>query len=169
MEKTLPLPDKAVILIVDDELLILKLIVDPLTKEGHEIYTADRGIKALKIINELSIDILITDIRMPGMDGIQLIAEAKKINTEILIIVITGFPEINSAVNLFKSGVYDYITKPINPDEVIASVDRCWDRQRLNYKNKQLLQDLKSANESLQNSEEKFRFYFVLQSVERPA
>jgi len=157
MDKTIKPQEKATILIVNDEPIILKLIGDVLAKEGHEIYTADRGDNALKIINDVSIDILVTDIKMPEMDGVQFINEAKKIAPEILVIVITGFPEIDSAINLLKINVYDYIVKPMDPDDVMASVNRAWDRQRQNYENKQLIQDLKSANDLLQQREGRFR------------
>ncbi|MBU0735228.1 MAG: PAS domain S-box protein, partial [Proteobacteria bacterium] len=126
------------------------LIGDTLTKEGHEIYTAERGSEALKIIAKSPLDMLITDIKMPEMGGIQLIEEAKGIIPEILIIVITGYPEFNSALKSLKKRVYDYIVKPIDPDVVIATVNRGWERQRLAVKNRQLILDLKQANEELQ-------------------
>ncbi|HUV51088.1 MAG TPA: ATP-binding protein [Anaerolineae bacterium] len=156
IEETIILPEKARILVVDDEPVVLRLIDNILKKQGYEIYTADKGSNALKILNETSIDILITDINMPKMDGIQLIHEAKKIIPEVLVMVITGLLEIDSAISLLKSGVYDYITKPIDLDGIVASVDRGWKSQMLAYKNRRLLQNLKQANEALKISNESF-------------
>ncbi len=106
------------ILIVDDELSMREFLKILLEKEGYQAFTAEDGIKALKIAKTEQVDLLITDIRMPGMGGLELLDKIKEISSNIPAIMITAYASPDDAVNAMKSGAYDYITKPFKVDEI---------------------------------------------------
>lgn len=110
------------ILIVDDEDNVSKLLDKVLFKEGYITYTADSGEKALDIINEHCIDVVITDIKMPNMSGIELLKRIKEIDSSINVVMITAFATLDTAIDALRMGAKDYITKPFNLDEIINSV-----------------------------------------------
>ena len=109
------------VMIVDDEKLICRLVKalvkwDELGMES--VATADNALEALELLEEVRPDILITDIRMPGMDGLELIREVKKHCPEIEIIIISGYAHFEYAKNAIALGVGNYILKPINQEEL---------------------------------------------------
>lgn len=110
------------ILVVDDEENVSKLLSKILLKDGFNVYTAFDGNQALKIIDSQRVDIVVTDIKMPGMSGIELLSTIKEIDTDIKVIMITAFATVETAVEALRSGASDYITKPFNLDEVLLSV-----------------------------------------------
>lgn len=110
------------ILIADDEINVTKLLEKVLAKEGYNTYIASCGSEALNIIHDHHIDIVITDIKMPGMSGIELLSEIKLIDSSIEVILITAFATMNTAIEALKMGARDYITKPFNLKDVIESI-----------------------------------------------
>lgn len=112
------------ILLVDDENNVTKLLAKVLEKEGYIAYTACCGKDALDIIDNHEIDVIITDIRMPGMSGIELLSKIKELDLSINVILITAFATIETAVEALKMGARDYITKPFNLEDVILSVKK---------------------------------------------
>lgn len=112
------------VLIVDDEINVTKLLEKVLVKEGYNIYIASCGSEALTLIDNHHIDIVITDIKMPGMSGIELLSEIKLIDPNIQVILITAFATMNTAIEALKMGARDYITKPFNLKDVIESIKR---------------------------------------------
>lgn len=114
----------AKILIVDDETIMLNALADTLSTVGYSIFTSNNPKKAIKILETNNIDILITDLKMPEMDGISLIHESKKINPSIIIIVMTAFGTIQSVIDAFKAGAFDYIEKPFSFDKIQLSIER---------------------------------------------
>lgn len=112
------------ILIADDEINVTKLLEKVLVKEGYNTYIASCGSEALSIIDKYHIDIVITDIKMPGMSGIELLSEIKLIDPSIEVILITAFATMNTAIEALKMGARDYITKPFNLKDVIESIKR---------------------------------------------
>jgi len=112
------------ILIVDDENNVTKLLEKLLTKEGYGALTAASGFEALKIIDSHQVDIVITDIKMPKMSGIDLLGKIKEIDPTIKVILITAFATLETAVEALKMGALDYITKPFDLSDVLLSIER---------------------------------------------
>ena len=119
------------ILIVDDEPSILQSLGGLLSDEGFEIITASNGYEALKIIDRESPDLVLLDIWMPGIDGIETLKEIKKDNPYIQVIIITGHGNIETAVKATKLGAFDLIEKPLSIDRVIVSINNALDFRRL--------------------------------------
>ena len=119
-------PGKGRVLVVDDEENIRKLVRMCLTKAGYDVEEAENGEEGEKIIrakdNPLMVDVILCDIRMPKVNGIEAIAFFQKEFPSVPIVVITGFPDTEMAVNLLKKGVVDYVPKPIDSDKLLAVV-----------------------------------------------
>ena len=126
------------ILIVDDEPSILQTLSGLLSDEGFEVTTAANGYEALKIIDSESPDLVLLDIWMPGIDGIETLKEIKKENPTIQVIIITGHGTIETAVNATKLGAYDLIEKPLSIDKVIVAINNALNFRRLEEENKYL-------------------------------
>ena len=123
------------VLIVDDETNIRELLVWILAREGYKCRTAENGLQALEMLRSEEFDLLITDVRMPKMDGIRLIEEALKLQPDIAILVITAHPELDAAIKALKIGASDYILKPFKPDYISLSVKRALDVRRTKLEN----------------------------------
>ena len=104
------------ILVVDDEIEIVRLLKDFLTSKGYEVYTALNGAEALTVVKEAKPDIVLLDIIMPGMGGIDTLKEIKKIDPTTAVIMVTALIDEELANRAVKLGAFDYITKPINID-----------------------------------------------------
>src|SRR3989442_3681540 len=102
------------ILVVDDEVSTLTLFQRILEKEGYEVVCATSGEEALQQLASNWFDLAISDLRMPGLTGIELVREAKALNPTLPCIVLTGYGTVHSAVAAMKEGAYDYLTKPVN-------------------------------------------------------
>jgi len=136
------------ILIVDDEKNYLVVLEALLGSEGYETITVDNAADALEHIRNPDLDLVITDMKMPGMSGMELLEEAKKINYELPVIVMTAFGTIEMAVDAIKKAAYDYITKPFRNDELKLTVRKALEKYRLVMENRHL-------NEALSD---KYRF-----------
>lgn len=146
------------ILVVDDEEIIRELLVEHLADEGYRAMAVPSGEEALEIFRDNKNLLVITDIRMEGMSGIELLGKIKEINEEALVIIITSHAALESAVAALKSGAYDYIFKPFEDlDQITGVVARAMEKIRLLHKNKQLVQNLERANLELELSKEMFR------------
>lgn len=137
------------ILIVDDEKKQRELLSYILQKENYETLLAGTAEDALKIIKSNEIDVIITDLKLPGIDGIGLLNEALKISPETSIIIITGHGSIDSAVNAIKQGAFDYITKPLKKEQIIIVVKKALERTLL-LKERKFLVSRISAEEAFE-------------------
>jgi len=108
----------ASVLIVDDERSMRDFLKILLEKEGHKVTTAARGSDALEIFEQQPLDVVVSDIRMPGMTGIELLEQIKSVSPEMPVIMITAFASPDDAVMAMKNGAFDYISKPFNVDEI---------------------------------------------------
>ena len=126
------------ILIVDDEPSILQTMGGLLTDEGFEVITALNGYEALKVIDVESPDLVLLDIWMPGIDGIETLKEIKKDNPNIQVIIVTGHGTIETAVKATKLGAFDLIEKPLSIDKVILSINNALNFRRLEEENRYL-------------------------------
>ncbi|MEW6077697.1 MAG: sigma-54 dependent transcriptional regulator [Thermodesulfobacteriota bacterium] len=126
------------VLIVDDEPSILQPFEGLLTDEGFEVITASNGYEALKIIGQDPPDIVLLDIWMPGIDGIETLKEIRATNPHIPVIMVTGHGTIETAVNATKIGAFDFIEKPISIDKVIVEINNALNFRRLEEENRYL-------------------------------
>jgi DNA-binding NtrC family response regulator len=132
----------AVVLIVDDEPLQRDILNTILEDEGYETYTAPSGEEALKVIHKFRPEVILTDLKMEGMDGIELIEAVPKEPFEPSMIVMTAHGTISSAVDAMKKGAFDYLTKPLDRDSLIFTVKRAVERTDLLKENLQLHREL---------------------------
>jgi len=126
------------VLIIDDEEVQVQSLKTFLSKRGFKIFTANSGEAGLEIIKENNIDITLTDFKMPGWDGLTTLKKIKEVNPEIDVVVMTAFGTIDSAVALMKSGAFDYLTKPIDLDELENILSKIKERRNLISENRLL-------------------------------
>lgn len=140
------------VLIIDDEPEVQALLSLMLNSEGFSPRRAGCGSEAIAAYREQPADVVVTDLRMPEMDGMQVIHELKKLDPHVAIIVLTGFGELENAVDLMRgTGVYNYLTKPLDtPEVLVAAINSALEKRRLSMENQQLLAELQRANEALE-------------------
>lgn len=126
------------ILIIDDEESQLQSLKTFLSKRGFKIFTSNNGEDALQIVKANNVDITFTDFKMPGWDGLTTLKKIKEVNPEIDVIVMTAFGTIENAVELMKAGAYDFLTKPIDLDQLESILMRLKERKNLISENKLL-------------------------------
>ena len=111
-------------LVVDDEKSVRDLLAEYLNEYGYEVTCAANGQDALKLYKQGHFDIILSDLNMAPMDGLELLSQVKEINSDAIFIMITGYPSITSSIEAIKKGARDYITKPFNIDEIRVKVER---------------------------------------------
>jgi len=129
-------------LVVDDEPLVKRSLAELLTLSGYSVSTASNGKEALNILKDYNADIVITDIKMPEMDGLTLLKHIKTLSPETPVILITGYGSIESAVDAMKDGAYDYVTKPIVDSEIKIVIERLTNQRKLIEENAKLKEEL---------------------------
>ncbi len=160
----MPTQPTARILIVDDEPALMKSLCDTLGTEGYETLGCNSGQAALDALSSTQVDLLLTDLMMPGMDGIALCQAAQQSDSNLVTVLMTGAGSIASAVNAMKAGALDYITKPLELSVILAVLSRALEVRRLRMENAELARhvaertaDLEVANRLLRTSEEQLR------------
>lgn len=123
------------ILIVDDERVIREILADFLSLEGYVVRTVEDGEEALKELQRRSYNLVISDLKMPRMGGLELIQQVTELGIPVLTVIMTGFGTVESAIEAMKQGAYDYILKPFKVEEVVHIVQRGLERQRLQREN----------------------------------
>ncbi len=131
------------ILIVDDEKKIRHILGIMLSRKGHSISEAGSGVEALKLLENGAFDVVISDIRMPEMDGFELLEHIRKMKIPVPVIVITAFGTIDSAVEAMKKGAVDYITKPFEEERIVLAVEKAAGVSRILKENIKLKRELK--------------------------
>jgi len=119
------------ILIAEDEEITVKHLTSTLKAEGYKVSSTTNGIDALQKVESESFDLLIADIKMPGLTGIELLGRIREMQIETEVIIITGFGSIGSAVDAMKMGAIEYVTKPFDLDELVLKVNKVRDRKGL--------------------------------------
>ncbi len=122
------------ILIVDDEPIIRHTLKNDLQKEEFLVTTAENGEEAVNLIRERHFDLVVTDLSMPGIGGIQVLSEAKEVDTHICVIILTGFGDIGSAIDALRLGANDYLLKPCDNEELVLRINNCLEKQDLQKK-----------------------------------
>ncbi|MCH7674511.1 response regulator [candidate division KSB1 bacterium] len=138
------------ILVVDDEEVIRNICLRSLEKKGYNVGLAENGINALDRIREGIYEIVFTDIKMPMMDGMELLETIKRDFPHLEVVVMTAFATIESAIDAMKKGAYDFILKPIKPDQIRVVAEKCIEKVQLGKENKAL----RLANQKLLDLQE---------------
>ena len=112
------------ILIIDDDMDMCQLLSHFLQRKGFETDTAHTGNKGLAKFSENKFDVVLCDFRLGDMDGRKVLQKIKEINPEVVVIIITGYSDVKMAVEVMRHGAFDYITKPLIPEEVINVINR---------------------------------------------
>ena len=127
------------VLLVDDDADMLTMLTRLVRRKCDcQVETAASGDTALALLAEWRPDVVVTDVRMPGIDGLELLARVQELKTEISVIVMTGYGNVELAVQALKNGAYDFIEKPFDQERIVHSLERCLERVRLLRKNQQL-------------------------------
>jgi DNA-binding NtrC family response regulator len=113
---------KGRILVVDDEDIVRTSCSRTLSPEGYEVRLAKNGVEGLKMASEERFDLVLTDLKMPDMDGIEVLRIIREKWPETAVIIVTGYQTVDTAVKAIKLGAYDYIEKPFTPDALISAV-----------------------------------------------
>lgn len=152
------------ILLVDDELIILESLGMDLRAEGYEVTSADSGENAIAALEKSRFDLVITDLMMEGLDGIQVLKRAKSIYPALPVIILTGYGDMTSAIDALRLGADDYLLKPCEIDELLFRISRCLEKQQLleqlRLQNKKLQEEIASrtqAEEGLKENAEKIK------------
>jgi len=145
------------ILIVDDEKAQREILEGFLVKQGYGALSATDGENALEKFKDGAFDLVLTDYRMPGIDGIQLLREVRRLNPQGVVVIMTAYGTVGTAVAAMREGAYDYLTKPIDLDELLLLIQRVEREIRLGQENRELKEQLR----------EKFKVDFIVSASRR--
>jgi DNA-binding NtrC family response regulator len=133
---------KGIIHVVDDETIIHEVLSQLLTSEGYEVELSSSGEEALQKHSSQAYDVILLDLLMPGLDGIEVLKSIKKIDPQAVIIIITAYASVESAIAAMKMGAYDYIQKPFKHDELLLTIERALEHKNLQDENIRLKDEL---------------------------
>ena len=119
------------ILVVEDDQDIRELLVETLKRSDFEVDTAENGKKGLEKFRKQNFDLIVTDIRMPVMDGLKMLKKIKKEDTKMPIVVITAYPSVDSAVECLVEGADDYLVKPVKLDDLNVKIKKALEKRRI--------------------------------------
>ncbi|MGE5175767.1 MAG: ATP-binding protein [Hyphomicrobiales bacterium] len=148
---------KARILVVDDEEQVVQIFRDLLTQQGYEVVSSDDGDDAIQKVTTGRFDLVLTDINLPGVDGLEVVRAAKAADKDTVVILITGYASTTTAIDALRQGAYDYITKPFDLWETAKAIERGLESRNLILENRRLIEQLERANLELQQHEEILR------------
>lgn len=167
MEKKIFGKSRPAILVVDDELPVresFKIILS----DDYEVLFAETGIEALELIRKFKIDLVLLDIRLPGLDGIDVLRNIRNFDDTIDIIMVTAVNDVSTAVQAIKLGAIDYITKPFDPDEILILLNRMFDKQKLQKEVRYLRSELQrqlSFGEIIGKNQKMLEIYDLISNV----
>jgi two-component system NtrC family response regulator len=137
----------AKILVIDDDTSLRRVLEYNLEEQGYGVRTAATGEEGMELFAEQEPDLVITDLKMPGMGGFQVLSAVKELDPETIVIVITAFGDVETAVKAMKLGAYDYVTKPFNRDELKLTVQKALELRGLSAENRRLREELNERAE----------------------
>ncbi len=138
--------NSAKLMIVDDDPLVADSLAVFLTSRGYDVVVETDAHRALRSMKEgRVIDLILTDVNMPGLDGFALLKETRKIDPTVVVVMLTGYGTIESAVKAMRDGAEDYVTKPVIDEEMLMTVERALKRRKLSQENEQLKRQLRST------------------------
>jgi two-component system response regulator PilR (NtrC family) len=156
------------ILIVDDEQSMRDFLSIMLKKEGYEVASAENGKDGLKAVQTDIFDLVITDVKMPGMDGIGVLRAVKDVSPETIVVMITAYATAETAVEAMKLGAYDYITKPFKVDEIKLVIEKALEKRLLRKENILLKREMESRRgfeNFIGNSEPMQKMFTIIRQV----
>ena len=159
---------KSKILIVDDEVSMREFLEIMLSKEGYKVSSSGSGKEALRMLNDTIYDLIVSDVQMPGMNGIELLRNVKEVCPDTTVIMITAYASTESGVEAMKAGAYDYITKPFKVDEIKLIIKNALEKKRLEVENLLLKREFRerySFGSILGNSPEMLRVYDLIEKI----
>ncbi|MFC1467399.1 sigma-54-dependent transcriptional regulator [Verrucomicrobiota bacterium] len=133
--------DKPTLLIVDDEKHAREGLARGLRRQ-YQVLTADNGLVALEVLSSQPVDVMLSDIRMPGLDGVTMMQRALAVQPDLICLIMTAYGDVGTAVNAMRHGAVDFIPKPINLDQIEISLNRALSEQKIKAENRQLKQQL---------------------------
>ncbi|MBI4687006.1 MAG: response regulator [Nitrospirae bacterium] len=133
------------ILIVDDDDIVRELIVSFLSREGYPVIAAKDGLEAIRLLRVEDISLVITDLKMPGAGGVDVLRNAERIKPDIAVVILTAYGTLETALEVMKEGAYDYITKPFKMQEILIVVRNAFERASLIGENRELSDYLKAT------------------------
>jgi CheY-like chemotaxis protein len=136
---------KTRLLVADDEEIFRVLLRRTLSDEGYQVETAEDGLHAIDLIKRIPFDVILSDIMMPRAGGIEVLKAAKKLDSGAMVILITGYASLDTALAAIKEGAYDYITKPFQLEEIKLTVANAMESRLLRSENKLLMEKLQAA------------------------
>jgi signal transduction histidine kinase/DNA-binding response OmpR family regulator len=148
---------QARILVVDDEQTVADLCQEFLGGEGYELRIARSGEEAIRLLPEVRPDVVLTDINMPGLTGLEVMRYAKEADPEVCVILLTGHASTASAIDALRQGAYDYVTKPFDLEALHKIIKSGLAHRRLKVLNRELIEELRRKNEILQHHEQELR------------
>ena len=143
-----------VILVVDDEQVICNLLSVVLSEKGYKVVYTTSPVEGLKLAGARHPDIMVVDLKMPEMDGISLIRRVREFDSEMIIVVMTGYPSFDTVVESLRLGAYDYVTKPFDIGEISFVIEKAFDYRNLIIANKRLMKELEEKNAELEEKVE---------------
>jgi DNA-binding NtrC family response regulator len=138
------------ILIADNDKLVQDVIKSLLSKEGYTVVLANDGFDALKILKTENISLVITALKMSGVNGIEILKYALRINPDIAVVILTTFGNLESTLDAVKEGAYDYLTKPFTTEEIAFLVGKAYKRSILINENRELLRYLRDTFQDME-------------------
>jgi len=138
------MPRHGSILVIDDEEIMREILETLLAREGYSVRSAASGAEGLELARSIPFDAAIVDVMMPGMDGMAVLEELKKLDDELPVMMITAYASVENAIAAMKRGAFDYITKPFKNDEVLVVVRNAMERRQLIAENTALRQNLQA-------------------------
>lgn len=133
------------VLIVDDDKRLQSVLKSLITEEKHQVTTCHNGLNAIQKCREQRFDLVITDLMMPGAGGLEVLKETRKTHPDTLVIIITGFASLETAIQAIREGAYDYITKPFKLEEIKVVVNNAGEKIHLIRENQRLFHELQEA------------------------
>ncbi|HEY7675509.1 MAG TPA: response regulator, partial [Candidatus Methylomirabilis sp.] len=130
------------ILVIDDELFMRRLCDDMLSLRGFKVLSAESAKEGLAVLEQGGVDVVLLDIMMPELSGLEFLPILKKTDPDVFVIIITAYASLETAIEALKKGAYDYIRKPFRPHELYHSVDKAIGRRRVELENKRLLHEM---------------------------
>jgi DNA-binding NtrC family response regulator len=130
------------ILVAEDETTLRKNICEALEEEGYHVQQAPGGNDALKLVEGADFDVVLTDLRMPGIDGLSVLKHVREVSPQTLVVIMTAFASVDTALEALRLGVQDYILKPVALDDVLAKVNRLMEQRNLLWENQMLRRQL---------------------------
>ena len=143
---TLPIDNRGTVLLVDDEPMVRKSTQKWLQLAGFEVIECDSAIQALTYIDEAFSGIIVSDVKMPEMDGLALLDEVVSRVPGLPVVLVTGHGDVDMAINAMRQGAYDFIEKPFNPERLVETIQRACEKRRLMLENLKLQQHLASSS-----------------------